>query len=67
MSARTDIIAAVSDAWEKEWVGRTRPDPRYSTDGDSQYPEGMVALSAPVEAQDELARRVREALREAGL
>ena len=63
---RMQIIQRVSDAWEQEFVGSVSPEKQYSTDGDSQYPEGLVHLSASPEQHDELISRINRALESAG-
>lgn len=63
---RLAVIQRVYTAWAAE-QGDIAPDPRYATAGESQYPEGIEALSAPLAAQAELQRRTEEALRAAGL
>lgn len=65
MLTRSQVIAQVYAEWERDWVGRTTPDPAYAHD--AQYTEGMVAMSAGPEADDDLQRRVVEALTAAGL
>jgi len=63
---RLVIIQQEYARWAKQ-QSDVQPDPQYVHDGPSQYAEGMVALSAPTSQQDELHRRVREALERAGL
>lgn len=64
-SERVRVIQRVYVEWAAEQ--RTAPDPAYAHDGPSQYAEGIDALSAPTSAQDDLHRRVQQALRDAGL
>lgn len=64
--ARLAVIQQVYAAWEAE-QGNVQPDPQFARSGPSQYPEGIVAVSAPTPAQDDLYGRVREALKRAGL
>lgn len=63
---RLAVIQEVYTTWAAE-QGEITPDPRYAKEGPSQYPEGILALSAPVAAQDELQRRTIAALEAAGL
>jgi hypothetical protein len=63
---RLTVIRAVYAQWERE-QGAVSPDPQYVRTGDSQYPEGVVALSAGAAADADLHRRVDAALVAAGL
>ena len=62
---RAQVVAKACAEWERDCVGRTKPDPglrpRPSVTG------GMVTMSAGPEADADLRRRVAEALSEAGL
>ena len=62
MSTRIEIIQRVTREWEQEHADAVVPDPQYAVDGSSQYPEGIVFLSAGPEADAELHRRIQEAL-----
>lgn len=62
MATRIEIIQRVTREWEQEQADAVVPDPKYAVDGPSQYPEGIVFLSAGPEADAELHRRVQEAL-----
>lgn len=64
---RSDVISRVYREWSLEQAGTVAPDSRYATSGDSQYPEGLEALSAPARAQMDLKQRTDAALTAAGL
>jgi predicted nuclease with RNAse H fold len=60
------VVQLVYSRWAAA-NSRVTPDPAYARDGKSQYPEGIVALSAPVSAQDDFTRQVEEELARQGL
>jgi len=45
------------DEWAAKWATSVTPDPRWADNDPSQYPEGIVDLSAPPEALDEFDER----------
>jgi hypothetical protein len=60
---RDEYQRAISD-WHAEWAAKwstsVTPDDRWSGNDPSQYPEGIVDLSAPQEAIDEYWAHARD-------
>jgi hypothetical protein len=62
---RAQVIADAYESWAEDWKLRVEPEPGYQHDGPTQYPDGVLALSAGPLAEADLVRRVDAALREA--
>ena len=58
---RLRTIQRIHDEWEEQFEGTVEPDPQYSGNKPSQYPEGILDVSAsPAQFADFLARLERE-------
>lgn len=55
---RLRIIAEVYQEWETENATRVKADPQYAVDGPSQYPDGIVPVSATPEMEADFIRRL---------
>lgn len=55
---RLRMVQQAHTSWEEKHEGSVEPDLVYSKKGDSQYPEGILDVSASAEAQAELVRWV---------
>lgn len=60
---RDEYVRAVQDwhrEWSAKWATGVTPDPQWSGNDPSQYPEGIVDLSAPQDAIDEFWARAMD-------
>lgn len=51
-------IQEAYDTWVAKYATQVEPDPRYSHDGPSQYPEGIVAVSCTPEMDAEYMKMI---------